>query len=271
MGIKNLIKLLKRVCPHVFVRKSLYEYRGRCLSVDISFIVNKLEKGHRKYNENVKHTVILINSALDKILSYGIDLVVVFDKERGGYGVLKQLCPLKGLPVIQSINKADPQCAALDILGLCDGVISDDNDMLVYGAKRIIKISFKSGTCIEIERDCILEALDLSYVEFVDLCMLLGSDYTQTLSRDVVRIYNIFKTKRNSKSDTIRVFKRQYYPYFHTKGLYMSPQVIHVKRFDIEKGYVDEEGLKRFILPYHLVPSPQRLTSFAWTSTKIGE
>lgn len=50
-----------------------------------------------------------------------------------------------GLPYIIAPQEAEAQCAWLDYNGLVDGVVTDDNDVFLFGALRVYRCS--NGCC----------------------------------------------------------------------------------------------------------------------------
>jgi 5'-3' exonuclease len=57
--------------------------------------------------------------------------------------------------------------------------LSDDSDVLVFGAKRVLKnFCIKEEKCDMYIMDEILEKLGVTMQKFVDICILCGCDYT---------------------------------------------------------------------------------------------
>ncbi|EJD06452.1 PIN domain-like protein, partial [Fomitiporia mediterranea MF3/22] len=86
---------------------------------------------------------------------------------------------LFGIPYITAPMEAEAQCAALVDLGLVDGVITDDSDVFLFGAKRVYKNMFNQSKTVE----CFLltdlaRELGLDRGTLIRLAYLLGSDYT---------------------------------------------------------------------------------------------
>jgi DNA excision repair protein ERCC-5 len=90
-----------------------------------------------------------------------------------------KLLHLCGIPWVESPSEAEAQCAALEELGLVDGIVTEDSDIFIFGGKKVYKNFFDEKQYVEayfardIERD-----LALKRHQLVALAMLLGGDYT---------------------------------------------------------------------------------------------
>jgi len=76
--------------------------------------------------------------------------------------------------------EAEAQCAALVELGLCEGVITDDSDVFLFGGLRVFKNMFNQSKTVE----CFLandlqRELSLDRDKLIRLAYLLGSDYVE--------------------------------------------------------------------------------------------
>ncbi|TDH68321.1 hypothetical protein CCR75_004503 [Bremia lactucae] len=89
------------------------------------------------------------------------------------------LLRLFGVPYLVSPMEAEAQCAALEQLGLVDGVITDDSDIFPFGGQRVYKNIFHHQKFVEAfsARD-IENELGFSREQIIALALLLGSDYT---------------------------------------------------------------------------------------------
>jgi len=86
---------------------------------------------------------------------------------------------LLGIPVIRENEEADFILAKLSAANKIDYILSDDSDVLVFGAKRVLKnFCIKEEKCELYEMDEILEKLGVTMNKFVDICILCGCDYT---------------------------------------------------------------------------------------------
>eukprot|EP01045_Picozoa_sp_COSAG04_P008852 COSAG04_NODE_499_length_13372_cov_8.292398_7_plen_1071_part_00 len=93
---------------------------------------------------------------------------------------IKDLLELCGIPFVTAPMEAEAQCAALEELGLVDGVISDDGDTFLFGARHVFKNIFDTtGAGVQTYwMDDIETELNCDRKRCVHLAHLLGSDYT---------------------------------------------------------------------------------------------
>jgi hypothetical protein len=89
------------------------------------------------------------------------------------------LLRLYGIPYITAPMEAEAQCAELALLNLVDGVITDDSDVFLFGAKLCYKNMFNDSKYVECYLSHELDReLALDRDRLVTLAFLLGSDYT---------------------------------------------------------------------------------------------
>lgn len=93
----------------------------------------------------------------------------------------KQLLDLIGIPYVNSLQEADAQCAHLVKSGVAYAVVSEDMDILTFGSHHLITGLSAKDTCKIYDLNLILEDLNITYDQFIDICILLGCDYTTTI------------------------------------------------------------------------------------------
>lgn len=93
-----------------------------------------------------------------------------------------------GVPWLQPTpdhpHEAEGVCAALQQHGLADLVISEDTDVVVYGAPVLRNITLADQPKVPmnvLDPVKLREALGMSKAEFVDLAILLGTDFTERI------------------------------------------------------------------------------------------
>jgi len=100
------------------------------------------------------------------------------------FEMTKELFTLCGIPIMMAEGEAEATCAALNKQGYVSAVLSDDTDVLAYGAPIMLsKLDFQSNTCIELDYKEILEELKLTSAQFLDLCIMCGTDYNTNIPK----------------------------------------------------------------------------------------
>ncbi|RAK91949.1 hypothetical protein BO79DRAFT_285551 [Aspergillus costaricaensis CBS 115574] len=84
--------------------------------------------------------------------------------------------------------EADAQLAYLEQQGIIAGIISEDSDLLVFGAKRLLSKLDQHGDCIEINRADFSACREVSLIGWTDadfrrMCILSGCDYLPNIAR----------------------------------------------------------------------------------------
>lgn len=84
--------------------------------------------------------------------------------------------------------EADAQLVYLEHQGIINGIISEDSDLLVFGAKRLLSKLDQHGDCIEINRGDFAACRDISLIGWTDadfrrMCILSGCDYLPNIPK----------------------------------------------------------------------------------------
>ncbi len=158
-----------------------------------------------------------------------------------------ELLEIMGIPYVIAPEEADSQCAELVKCGLADGVLTEDMDIMTFGAKKIYRniTSYKKDT-VEILMDDVLKTLNLNYEQFVELCLLFGCDYCDKLNDMKPELIYEYYSKNKNLMNTINHIKNDGYKvddfndYQIYKDYFMKPPVkkikeISLKRCDVSK------------------------------------
>lgn len=194
-----------------------------------------------------------------------------------------------GIPFITAPMEAEAQCAELELIGLVDGIITDDSDCFLFGGDRIYKNLFNEKNFVECYQDGdISEELGLTRYNMIELAILLGSDYTDGLKGigkvTAMEILGEFKNLenfkqwwldyQNGKIDESRdtplrkklrkslgknLFLGNDFPNKLIYEAYLHPEVDHDKT-EFKWGYPDLDKLRTFLTFY-----------VGWDRTKIDE
>ena len=107
------------------------------------------------------------------------------------------------VPYVVAPYEADAQLVYLERKGLIDGIISDDSDLLVFGAKRLLTKLDRYGNCMEINRRDFCACREVSLTGWTDqdfrrMAILSGCDYLDGLPS--VGLKTAYRMLRKSKT-----------------------------------------------------------------------
>jgi flap endonuclease-1 len=96
---------------------------------------------------------------------------------------VRKILKYMGIPYIKAPEEADSQCAYLSKNNLVHGVATEDMDILTFGTNRLLRkfSAKKKGNIIEIDLKKVLSEMDITMKQFIEMCILLGSDYSPTI------------------------------------------------------------------------------------------
>lgn len=170
----------------------------------------------------------------------------------------KKLLRLMGLPVIEAPCEAEAQCASLCKDGKVYAVATEDMDALTFAAPRLVRhlSSGSSDNAQEYNLEKVIAGMELSsHDEFIDLCILMGCDYCDSIrgiggkrGLELIRkhktIEKIIEALPNKEGvpkewdlDTVR-------------RLFREPDVTKSENFtenDLKIKDIDEEGIVEFL------------------------
>ena len=95
---------------------------------------------------------------------------------------IKQLLELMGVSYVQANGEAEAYASEMCRKGMVDYVVTEDMDTLAFGCPRMIRTcldkSMKRKDLISIiDLECILTNFNMTYTQFIDMCILCGCDY----------------------------------------------------------------------------------------------
>ncbi len=178
----------------------------------------------------------------------------------------KKLLEAMGIPVIQAPGEGEAQCAQMTKEGIVDATASQDYDALLFGAPILVrnlnlsgKRNLPSGRVItitpeEINLRDLLDGLEITREQLIDLGILLGSDFNPEGFKGIgpktafklIKKYGSFKEiqKHEPKVAAVEI------PYEEIKEIFLNPNVkpqmkVKFGRYDPDKilhFLVDERG-----------------------------
>ncbi|XP_020573484.1 flap endonuclease 1-A isoform X3 [Phalaenopsis equestris] len=169
----------------------------------------------------------------------------------------KQLLRLMGVPIIEAPCEAEAQCAALCKSDKVYAVASEDMDSLTFGAPRFLRHlmdpSSKKIPVMEFEVEKVLLELGFTMDQFIDLCILCGCDYCdsikgiggQTALKLIRQHGSIENVLENLSKDRYHI--PEDWPYQEARQLFKEPVVIS-EIPELKWTAPDEDGLVAFLV-----------------------
>jgi flap endonuclease-1 len=101
---------------------------------------------------------------------------------------IKQLLDLMGVSYVHADGEAEAYASEMCRKGMVDYVATEDMDTLAFGCPNMIRTcldkSIKRSDVISvINLDKVLSGFEMNYTEFIDMCILCGCDYCESLPR----------------------------------------------------------------------------------------
>jgi exonuclease 1 len=108
--------------------------------------------------------------------------------------------------------EADAQLAYLEKKGIIDGILSEDSDLLVYGAKKLITKLDQHGDCIEISRSDFASCRDMTLAGFTDaefrlMAILSGCDYLASINKVGLKTAHTYVRKYKNIERILRMLQ----------------------------------------------------------------
>jgi flap endonuclease-1 len=208
MGIKKLFALIKDYAADAVREVPIERLRGRTVGIDASifvyqwYSVGKTRQIKNKAGKLVNHIYGAFFRTI-RLLLAGITPIYVFDNKpppakihainrrdnlnraqvpRQAFDEVMLLLDLMGVDYIVAGGEADAQLGYLAKKDYINAVASEDLDLLVFGADYLIRGLNATSTVVSvIDRKKLLNDLHINAAQFLDLCILLGCDYTATI------------------------------------------------------------------------------------------
>ena len=127
-----------------------------------------------------------------------------------------KLARLMGLPVFEAPCEAEASCAALCKAGLVYAAASEDMDTLCFScpklARNLMAPASQGKPILEFDFDKCLQELDLTWDQFIDVCIMCGCDYCDSIKGiGPVKALQLIK-KHGSIEEMLKDLDKEKYP-----------------------------------------------------------
>lgn len=116
------------------------------------------------------------------------------------------------IPYVVAPYEADPQLVYLERQGHISGIISEDSDLLVFGAKRLLTKLDQYGKCIEINRRDFCACREVSLTGWTDaqfrqMAILSGCDYLDSINNMGLKTAHRMMRKHKTPERVVRMLQ----------------------------------------------------------------
>lgn len=167
-----------------------------------------------------------------------------------------ELLRLMGVPCINAESEAEATCAALVKSGEAFATATEDMDALTFGSPIVLRhMSFNPAkTQIkEYNYQQMLNELQLSREEFIDLCILMGCDYCASIKGigpkraiQLIRDHHDIETVLK-KIDTSKYTIPHDWNYATARKLFISPAITNTENVELKWSAPNEDGIVKFL------------------------
>ncbi|ELP93476.1 Flap endonuclease, putative [Entamoeba invadens IP1] len=171
---------------------------------------------------------------------------------------VKKLVELMGIPAIEANCEAEGTCAELVKSGKCFATATEDMDALTLGSDIVLRKFSASDNKKEPIREyslkSILEETGFTMDMFIDLCILLGCDYCETIKGiGPVTAFEMIKEYKTIENLLKHLDKGKYivpdgWKYKEARNLFLHPDVTKADNITLEWKKPNEEELLKYLV-----------------------
>jgi flap endonuclease-1 len=169
----------------------------------------------------------------------------------------RKLLKLMGVPYVEAPCEAEAQCCALVKTGKVYAVGTEDMDALTFGGDVLVRhLTFSEAKKMPIKEFTlrkVLEGLEMSHEQFIDLCILLGCDYCDTIKGiGPKRAVDLVKEYKSIDVILEKIDKEKYkvpenWLYKEARQLFIKPEITDPDTIDLKWTDPDEEGIVQYM------------------------
>ncbi len=179
---------------------------------------------------------------------------------------VKKLLTLMGIPVLDAPCEAESTCSALVKAGLAHAVGTEDMDVLTFGCPTMLRHLTASESrklpILEISYAETLSGLGLTQDQFIDMCILCGCDYTDSIkgigpksALSLIKEHGnmegiLAHLKKTKKPEQYEEMIPKPFPFDEARALFRNPDVSDTAAAECQFKWAapDVEGLKAFLV-----------------------
>lgn len=100
------------------------------------------------------------------------------------FDLLKEMFDLMNVTYYLADSEAEGTCSLMNRKGFCDGVLTEDTDVMAYGTPVMLYgLNMKDHTLNILHLNDILESLHVTFSQLRDFCIMCGTDYNTNIEK----------------------------------------------------------------------------------------
>ncbi|VVC40698.1 XPG-I domain,XPG/Rad2 endonuclease,PIN domain-like,Flap endonuclease 1,5'-3' exonuclease, C-terminal [Cinara cedri] len=169
----------------------------------------------------------------------------------------KELLKLMGVPYVEAPCEAEAQCAAMVKAGKVYATATEDMDALTFGSPVLLRhMTFSEARKMPIQEfqlETVLETMEMSRDEFIDLCILLGCDYCNSIKgvgpKRAIELMRQYKSLENiiENLDVKKYQIPENWPFKDARRLFIDPEITDPESLELKWVDPDEDGLVKYL------------------------
>jgi len=171
---------------------------------------------------------------------------------------VKKLLVMMGCPIVEAPCEAEAQCAELCREGKVFATCTEDADALTFGTPVLCRhFTFSEARKMPIMQfnlDEVLSGMEMNLVQFIDLCILCGCDYTSTI-RGIgpKKAYDLIKSHGTIEQAMATLDKTKYpvpedFDFAIAREEFTNPEITPADQVEIQWGAADPEAIMKFLV-----------------------
>ena len=219
------------------IQKDYEEYKN---TGNISDLLQEVSSSDKKHPKLLIKNLFNENTIINKIKTLQNQTISVSKED---FNTLKKLLKIMKVPCEDATTEAEATCSYLNIKKKVSGVLTEDTDVLAYGAPRFLSnINTHNETCTEVKIKNVLKELNLTQKEFTDMCIMCGTDYNKNIpkigpmkSYDLISKHkSIEQIKDNTSLDTSILKYKRSRELFSFGNDYFTKKITYCKNPNID-------------------------------------
>lgn len=171
----------------------------------------------------------------------------------------KRLLKTMGIPYVEAPCEAEAQCAELSRSGKVYAAASEDMDTITFNSPYLLRhLTFSEARKLpidEVSLEKTLEGLKFTMPQFIDLCILMGCDYTESIRGIGPKTAFNLITQHKSIEEVLKHLTPKQkegvpenWDYAEARELFIKPDVTPGSQIDINWESPDVEACIEFMV-----------------------